>query len=106
MTTATAHGYEVGQSVVVAGVDSTFNGTFTITAVPSTTTFTYAKTATNVSTTAVSPVGSAVRQRGYKAVTDFTSQGSTTAYNVPGQQSYNADLPIDFIIASSEDPSA
>ena len=106
LTTASAHGFEVGQSVVVADVDSTFNGTFTITGVPSTTTFTYAKTATNVSTTAVSPVGSAVRQRGYKAVTDFTSQGSTTTYNVPGQQNYNADLPVDFIIASSEDPSA
>ena len=104
LTTASAHGFEVGQSVVVADVDSTFNGTFTITGVPSTTTFTYAKIATNVSTTAVSPVGSAVRQRGYKAVTDFASQGSTTTYNVPGQQNYNADLPVDFIIASSEDP--
>lgn len=104
LTTAAAHGYEIGQQVTVAGVDSTFNGTFTITAVPSTTTFSYAKTATNVATTAVSPVGSAVRLRGYKAVTDFTSQGSTTAYNVPGQKNYNADLPVDFIIASSEDP--
>lgn len=106
LTTASAHGYEVGQTVVVAGVDSVLNGTYVITAVPSTTTFSYAKTGTTIASTAVSPVGSAVRQRGYKAVTDFTSQGSTTTYNVPGQKNYNADLAVDFIIASSEDPTA
>jgi len=104
LTTAAAHGFEVGQSVVVADVDSTFNGTFTITAVGSTTTFSYAKTAANVASAAVSPVGSAVRQRGYEAVTDFASQGSTTEYNVPGNDEYNADDDIDFIIASTEDP--
>jgi hypothetical protein len=37
-------------------------------------------------------------------VTDFTSQGSTTAYNVPGDKYYNADNPTDFIIASVDDP--
>jgi hypothetical protein len=52
LTTSTAHGFAVGDSVQVAGVDSTFNGTYVITAVPSTTTFSYAKTATNVSSTA------------------------------------------------------
>ena len=106
LTTASAHGFEEGQTVVVADVDATFNGTYTITGTPSTTTFTYAKVAGNVSTAAVSPVGAAVRQRGYAAVTDFTSQGSTTTYNVPGQKDFNADLPVDFIIASSEDPTS
>lgn len=106
LTTATAHGYLTGQSVVVADVDATFNGTFTLTAVPSATTFSYAKTAGNVASEAVSPVGSAVRQHGYLAVTDFTSQGSTSVYNVPGNEDYNPDNAIDFIIASSEDPTA
>jgi len=87
-------------------VDSTFNGTYTITAVPTTTTFRYAKTANDVSSAAVSPVGSAVRQRGYLAVSDFESQGSTDTYNVPGSDTYNPDNAIDFIIASTEDPSA
>jgi hypothetical protein len=41
----------------ITGVDATFNGTYTITGVPTTTTFTYAKTASNVASTAVSPVG-------------------------------------------------
>jgi hypothetical protein len=104
LTTSAAHGFETGQSVVITGVDATFNGTFTIASTPLTTTFTYAKTATNVVSAAVSPVGTAVRQPGYEAVTDFASEGSTTTYNVPGNESYNADEPVDFIIASSEDP--
>jgi hypothetical protein len=106
LTTGTAHGFEIGQSVTVSSVDATFNGTYTITAVPSTTTFRYAKTATDVTSTAVSPAGSVIRNRGYLAVTDFDTQGSTSAYNVPGNEEYNADLPIDFIIASTEDPTA
>lgn len=104
LTTASAHGFEAGQTVVVADVDSTFNGTYTITNVGSNTSFSYAKVATNVSSTAVSPAGTAVRQRGYTAVTDFASQGSTSTYNVPGNSDYNADNAVDFIIASSEDP--
>jgi hypothetical protein len=57
LTTSAAHGLFTGDSVVITGVDSTFNGTYTITAAPTPTTFRYAKTASNVSTTAVSPVG-------------------------------------------------
>lgn len=57
LTTSAAHGLFEGDSVAVTSVDSTFNGTYTITAVPTPTTFTYAKTASNVSATAVSPVG-------------------------------------------------
>jgi hypothetical protein len=104
LTTGTAHNFLVGQTVTVATVDSTFNGTYTITAVPTTTTFRYAKTATDVASTAVSPTGTVLRNRGYLSVTDFTTQSSTSAYNVPGNEEYNADLPIDFIIASTEDP--
>jgi hypothetical protein len=106
LTTGSAHGFEAGQSVTVSGVDSTFNGTYTITATPTPTTFRYAKNATDVTSAAVSPVGSVIRNRGYLAVTDFDSQGSTSSYNVPGSEEYNADLPVDFIIASTEDPSA
>jgi len=43
LTTSEPHGYVAGESVVVAGVDSTFNGTYVITQLPSTTTFSYAK---------------------------------------------------------------
>lgn len=58
LTTSTSHGYSVGDVVVVSDVDSTFNGTFVIRSVTSDT-FTYDKTAGNVSSTAVSPAGTA-----------------------------------------------
>ena len=48
ITTTSPHGLGTGQSVTIAGVsDSSFNGTFTIASVPSTTTFTYAQTGSN-----------------------------------------------------------
>jgi len=59
LTTSTTHPYLVGESVTVTGVDSTFNGTYTITAVTSTT-FSYAKVASNVTSAAVSPTGTSV----------------------------------------------
>ena len=57
LTTSAAHGFAVGDIVGVSGIDSTFDGEFTIVAVPTTTTFTYAKTASNVTSAAVSPTG-------------------------------------------------
>jgi len=59
LTTSSAHTYLVGDVVTVTGVDATFNGTFNIIAVPTATTFTYAKTASNVTSAAVSPTGTA-----------------------------------------------
>jgi hypothetical protein len=106
VTTSTAHGFRVGDSVTVAATTATaLNGVRTITAVPTTTTFTFTTT-TSGTIASASDTGSAVVAYGYWAVTDFTSQGSTTAYNVPGSSSYNADNTVDFIIASSEDPVA
>jgi hypothetical protein len=63
--------------IVITGVDATFNGTYTITAVPTTTTFTYAKTASNVASTAVSPVGTGVAE-----VIHFIDYTSGTDYAV------------------------
>ena len=105
LTTSSAHGFSVGQTVVVADVDSTFNGTYTITAVPSTTQFRYSKNATDVTSTAVSPAGTAVRQKGYAEVTSI-SGADDDSFNVPGSEDYNADEAIDFIIPSAEDPTA
>jgi hypothetical protein len=59
LQTTVPHGYSIGDVVVVTGVDETFNGTYVITDVPTSTTFRYPKTAGNVSTTAVSPLGTA-----------------------------------------------
>jgi hypothetical protein len=60
LTTTTAHGLSVGMQITITGVDATFNGEYRITGVPTTTTFTYAKVASNVASTAVSPVGTGV----------------------------------------------
>ena len=56
--TSTAHGFEVGETVTVGDVDATFNGSFVITA-KTDDTFSFAKTASNVTSAAVSPVGTA-----------------------------------------------
>lgn len=52
LTTPIAHGFAVGQSVYVSNIDTTFNGTYTIATVPTTTTFTYSKVASNVTSAA------------------------------------------------------
>ena len=62
LTTTAVHGLCTGMEITITGVDATFNGTYTITGVPTTTTFTYAKTASNVPSTAVSPVGTGVTE--------------------------------------------
>lgn len=54
ITTSAAHGLFVGDTVKITGVDTTFNGTWTVTTVPSTTTFTFARTASNVTSGASS----------------------------------------------------
>ena len=62
LTTSAVHGLCTGMEIVITGVDATFNGTYRITGVPSTTTFTYAKTASNVASTPVSPAGTGVAE--------------------------------------------
>lgn len=47
VTTTSAHGMVIGESVVVSGLGASFDGTFSVLSTPSTNTFTYAKTATN-----------------------------------------------------------
>jgi hypothetical protein len=59
LTTSTTHALVAGDTVTVSGVDSTFNGEYEVIATPTTSTFTYSKTASNVGSTAAS--GSAVR---------------------------------------------
>jgi hypothetical protein len=56
ITTSEKHNVLVGDSVIISGVDSTFNGTFSVTGVTDYT-ISYVKSHTNVSSTAVSPVG-------------------------------------------------
>jgi hypothetical protein len=107
ITTAAAHGFRVGDNVTIAGTNgnSALHGTYAIATVPTTTTFTYTTT-TSGTITSAADTGTALVEVGYWDVTDFLSQGSTTAYNTPGNANYNADESIDFIIASAEDPTS
>jgi hypothetical protein len=54
LTTQKEHGFVPGSVVVIDGVDATFNGTYKVIDAPSSTTFTYAKTSTNLSYTSAS----------------------------------------------------
>jgi hypothetical protein len=75
LTTSAAHGLSVGMQITITGVDSTFNGEYRITGVPTTTTLTYAKTAADVASAAVSPAGTGVADVihfiDYTSVTDY-----------------------------------
>jgi hypothetical protein len=81
LTTSAAHGLAVDDQVWVEGVDSTFNGKYTVTGVPTTTTFTYAKVNTNVASAAVSPVGKVnkVGSINIEASATLTSTGYITS---------------------------
>jgi hypothetical protein len=77
LTTTAAHGLSVGMQITISGVDATFNGEYRITGVPTTTTFTYAKTAADVPSAAVSPVGTGIAE-----VIHFIDYNSGTDYPV------------------------
>ena len=112
LTTAAAHNFLVGDRITVADVDATFNGTYAITAVPSSTTFSYAKTSANVTSAAVSPTGTAdaVTRRKFAGVVrdasdtklkffqDATTKPSSTINFSEAGLSY-ADIKVDDIEA-------
>ena len=76
ITTTTAHGLNIGQSITIAGVtDASFNGTFTIQDVPSATTLTYAQ----AGLTATSGSGTVTGLPLANIVVAQTSQGTCTA---------------------------
>jgi hypothetical protein len=100
LTTGTAHGYEPGDIVFVSGVDATFDGTPTITGfktivdVPSPTTFTYAATAANVASTAVSPVGAVLK--GGTGYIESADELSVSGFLTTGYIRYNTLEPKNF----------
>jgi hypothetical protein len=76
LTTTAAHNLTLGQTVVISDIDSTFNGTYIVSTVPTNTTFTYAKPATaNVSSVAITPALTVSN----KALTSNVATLTTTA---------------------------
>lgn len=92
LTTSTAHGYSVGQSVTITGVDDpaastySFDGEYTITSVPTSTTFTYVTAGEDVALT--SAPGGATSQ--VKAVVIYSTYGPYPA-NSDIQLEYSTD---------------
>jgi len=75
ITTSATHGFSVGDIVVITGIDATFNGTHYITTVPTTTTFTFAKTASNVTSASATGTAAVSLQRRFAAVSRDASDG-------------------------------
>jgi hypothetical protein len=72
LTTSTTHTLKVDDVVTVSGVDSTFNGEYTVTDIPDTTRFSYLKTATNVTSTAAT--GSVARSADVMEIDTYTRE--------------------------------
>lgn len=94
LTTASTHNLTVGDSIWVEGVDTTFNGQYSVTAA-TTTTFSYTKAATNVTSTAVTSATALVNEVGS---INIESSGTlmTDGYIQTGYIRYNTLEPKNF----------
>jgi len=84
VTTSAVHGItQVGTIVTIQGVDSTFDGVWTIHSIPTTSTFTFVSTTATVASAAVSPVGTATFNTGASGVTSgFTITNKVVQSNI------------------------
>jgi hypothetical protein len=104
--TAAAHGFRAGDQVTLTGASiGVVAGTYTILGganAPTTNNFKITTVATTELTTGT---GTATIPAGSWAVTTLPNpQTEAGGYNVPGGVDYNADVAIDYIIPSVEDP--
>ncbi len=98
LTTSSAHGFEVGDVVTVSAVVPTgYRGTFTVTAVPSTTSFSFANSTTGNITTA----GSVIRiwEYEYKTLLDGSAIARVEAN---GDYNRNESTPLRIPAASGD----
>ena len=112
LTTSATHGFSVGDIAVITGVDATFNGTYYVKAVPTTTTFTYDKTNANVTSAVATGSVSVSAQRRFAAVARDASDGvikfltnittkPTTTINFAEAGTVYADILVDDITADA-----
>jgi hypothetical protein len=98
LTTSTAHGLVVGDSVWIEGVGSPFDSTtapFTVIATPTTTTFTYAKTNADIASTAVSLSYAKAAKPG-KIFMESASTLASTGYVTTGAIRYGTLEPKNY----------
>jgi hypothetical protein len=112
ITTSAAHGLLPGYVVTITGVDATFNGTFTILTVPTTTTFTFAKVAADVtsagSTGTVTSGGSPAAGTYPITVTAYTGTGAvgTSPMMVRTGEETGEEPPPEGEVSVGYDPAA
>lgn len=94
LTTATAHNLAVGDAIWVEGVDTTFNGKYTVTTA-TTTTFSYAKTAADVVSTAVTSALALVNEVGSINI-ESSGTKMVDGYLTTGYIRYNTLEPKNF----------
>jgi hypothetical protein len=112
LTTSETHGFSIGDIAVITGVDATFNGTYYVKAVPTTTTFTFDKTNANVTSAAATGSVSVSGQRRFAAVARDASDGvikfltnmttkPTTTIDFAEAGTVYADILVDDITADA-----
>ena len=94
LTTTVNHNFEVGDIVTVAGVDTVFDGTYTLIA-KTANTITYNRYYSNISSTAVSPVGKVNRQWKYYGRQATTIFGTIAEDDKVSVRIYKATLKND-----------
>ena len=94
LTTTVNHNFEVGDIVTVAGIDTVFDGTYTLIA-KTANTITYNRYYSNISSTAVSPVGTVNRQWKYYGRQATTIFGTIAENSKVSVRIYKATLTND-----------
>lgn len=94
LTTSINHNFEIGDIVTVSGIDTVFNGTYTLIA-KTANTITYTRNYANISSTAVSPNGKINRQWKYYGRVSTTSFSTITENDKVSVRIYKATLNND-----------
>jgi hypothetical protein len=102
ITTAAAHGFAVGDIVVITGVDTTFDGTWAIATIPLTTTFTFLSTTATVASAAVTPNATVQRTHNLGGVVS-ANKYSTGAYAILSTATAHSLVPNDWVYVTVGD---
>lgn len=89
LTTSAAHGYAVGRKVNVNSSDSTFNGIYDVLAVPTSTTFTYRVSGTDLASTATTGTTYA-----YPTSFSYAKTAANVTSVASGGTTYELPIPI------------
>jgi len=97
LTVSSAHTFVVGETITVSGVDATFNGSYVVTATPTSLTVRYEKTASNVTSAASS--GTITNTAGWKGF----ALGDGALQNISAGKITAGSLAANVIVTSNLD---